>query len=243
MKIIQPLIGMTPVRPGNPTEPFTLGFGVLTDLNISTNGTVALHGIRWRSQRRFAQAGAAMMERHFCSFPQVPFLLDPTAPSYPFAIVFDDYVMVTVAAGVCNFAVGILDHLTPNLASSLVGVGFERTAAGEWALFVKDAPGLVPRYLYQIVLAGVLTAAPHRLTMLVDGRTHTVVFSVDAVEVGRYTPAVPLDRMGPATLTEVTGSAGAGPYLRYRSLVPALGDMTQYLHGGGQYGQVRAAVT
>ena len=174
--------------------------------------------------RRSAQVAAGYVEQNLGDAPGFHDLLDPTTPKRSRGFEIRDWINNITPVGVCSFAYGLHELVTVNDWTTLVGLGFEHGPDFIWKTFLKDAPAGVPRVVHQVVTAA-LGNANHELMIVVDGFLKQIRWYIDSVLVDSYTPSIPLDQMA--------GAINVMPLkLRYRGLVPALGDMSIRYFGG-----------
>lgn len=204
----------------------SFGETAAVDAGQNTLGCDLLSELWWYKMRRNGNVGAGRLERFLGTAPIIHPFVDPAGPIIPAAIIFEDFVLSTIAVGACETAIGIVDHLTAATADTLVGVGFRAGVDNIWHTFVNDCPGsaLPVSVRRDTVIAGKLATDPHRLTILIDGRIKTIIWKIDNIEVDRWTPLATLDQMGVAP----------GPKIGYTVCVPANGDATLRIHAGGQ---------
>lgn len=208
---------------GGVAQGVTYGKVTVQELNPTT-ATNALFDRMWmRSLRRNANAAAARMSHDYGLAPGFHHLVDPATAKEQATLIFEDWAAVAIAAGACDVAIGLHEHITPADASTLVGVGFRCGADLIWHSFVNDCPtNVAPVTVRRDVALGVSAAALHRLTIVVDGPSKTISWLIDGVTVDTWSP--------PATLDQMTA---AGPKVQWSAVVPALGDATILFHGGG----------
>ncbi|HJQ27688.1 MAG TPA: hypothetical protein VKA60_27640 [Blastocatellia bacterium] len=189
-----------------------------------TSVTNALFDRMWMRTLRRNGAAAARMSHDYGLAPGLHHLVDPTPAPEPATLIFEDYVSAAIAAGVCDVAVGFLEHINSADASTLVGVGFHCGPDLVWHSFVNDCPTNVAPVTVRrdVALAGKLASDLHRLTVIVDGPSKTISWLIDGITVDSWSPGAPLDQM----------TAG-GPKMMWAAVVPALGDATIRFHGGG----------
>lgn len=200
----------------------TYGVATTQELNVVTAANALLDKVWMRTIRRNALA-AARMEKHFGIAPGFHHLVDPTTVRHAATLVLEDFVSATIALGACGIGFGIAEHLTPGDPTTLVGVGFRCGADHIWHTFVNDCPTNVAPVTVRrdVAIAGMLSTALHRLTVVIDGPTKTITWMIDRQVVDTWTPPAPLDQMTPA-----------GPKVIWFASVPLNGDATIRYHGG-----------
>jgi len=181
-------------------------------------------GLWWHTMRRNGIVLGRLL-RQYGAAPAFHALVDPTIPIIPVVLTFDDYVSATIALGACEVAVGFHEHVVANNASTLVGIGFRAGVDHVWHTFVNDCPsGVAPVTVRRnTAIAGKLSSESHRLSIVFDGRTKTIKWLIDGVQVDIWVPPTPLDQMSPQP----------GPKLMYSVVVPLNGDVVLRVHAGG----------
>lgn len=205
-------------------QSLTYGKVTVQELNVTTAVNALVDRMWLRTLRRNANAAAARMSHDFGLAPGFHHLVDPAPAAEAATLIFEDWCSAAIAAGACEIAIGFLEHITPTDPTTLVGVGFRCAADLVWRSFVRDCPTNVAPVTVRrdVALGGALASALHRLTLIVDGPSKSILWQIDGVTVDTWAPPATLDQMTPA-----------GPKVQWSAVVPALGDATLQLHGGG----------
>lgn len=214
--------------PGKTDAVGTIQIYGLAALENGSNGGIntTASGLYWHAITRNNSAGATAVRQSRTFGVAVPFhaLLDPATVAAPTTIVFEDFCQIYNWAGLSQGAFGFHEHITQIDPTTLVGIGFKYGTDNVWHGFVHDSPvnALPVTVRRDTTFTGILATAPHRLTLVIDGYTKTIIWLIDRVEVDRWTPPTFLNQMG--TLQ---------PHMMYSQSVAAYGNAHFRMHAGG----------
>lgn len=196
----------------------------LTELNQTSAANALVDRMWLHTVRRNGNAAAARMSNDVALAPGFHNLVDPATAPELVTLIFESYVSAAIAVGLCDVAIGYVEHIDPTLAATLVGVGFRCGPDHIWHTFVNDCPTNVAPVTVRrdVAIVGKLASDLHRMAIVVDGAAKTIYWLIDGLIVDQWKPGAALDQMTPL-----------GPKVQWCVVVPALGDATLRLHGGG----------
>lgn len=204
VSVAQPILGYTPG-----SNQFELVGGQRTKSASTspapTTSSVSVDAVRYR---RLARSGGGVKEWWHNNWGAFTFhhIVDPTGPTAGWSIIMQDLVSATFTAGNAWLFFGFHHFNTLTDETSKVGALWWIDSVDQlWNSGVYGGTGTPSTELHETQHADLDAAGPHRLGIMLDADTKSVLFYANGVAVDAYTPGSPLGEMGNTPLLMVSG--------------------------------------